>query len=395
MNQKSNIKNIEKKKTENFSENRMYYEKIADKYHVLKNILIVSLIVFSFFMCFFGYRSMRLSNFRYLAKTLSINPISLENKYTDITYAVGSGAKFAFFKNDLVVVSEGKTALYDLSGKLRFRDNMKNSGEAFAFSEKYMAVYTPGEKSLSLYHSFSLVFEKTFSDPISFVALSDTGSFAVCFKEEKMTAVEIWNDRFEKETVIYIPEGIIFGMNFSPNGDKLAVSLLATESGTYFTHFLLWDVSSEKIVSEEQIIGKKPIATGFFSDGRYYLAVEGTVFFYQANGKEAETVSLPAGDYAVICDGEMLTLLQNASRVLIYSKKGEQEQTFDLSEKVFQLKMKDEFYYTLSNTQIAIYHQNGDLVGTYPISQGVLDFFVLSDNSLLLCYISETKRIVP
>jgi hypothetical protein len=90
----------------------------------------------------------------------------------------------------------------------------------------------------------------------------------------------------------------------------------------------------------------------------------------------------------------MLVLLQDSSRVLVYSERGEKKKGFHLSEKVFQLKIKGEFYYTFSNTQIAVYHQNGDLKTTYPISSGVLDFFILADDSLLLCYISETERIV-
>ena len=395
MNHPSDVKNSKKKKYENFSENRMYYEKLADKYHVLKKFWIFLLIAFVGLMCFFGYRSITIGNFRYLAKTLDINPVSLGKKYEDITYAAGKGANFAFFKNDLAVISEGQTALYDLSGKLRFRDSMKNSGETVTFSDKYMAVYTPGEKSLSIYHSFSSVFEENFSYPIHFVALSDTGSFAVCFKDEKQTAIEIWNDRFEKENTVYIPNGVIFDMDFSSNGDKLVVALLAMEGGSYFTNLLLWDVSGEEIVSEEKIVGKKPIATGFFSDGRYYAAVEGSVFFYQSNGKKTETQTLATGEYSVVCDGETLVLLKDASRVLIYSEKGEKKKSFDLSEKVFQLKIKGEFYYTFSNTQIAIYHRDGNLKASYPISSGVLDFFVLADDSLLLCYISETERIVP
>ena len=33
--------------------------------------------------------------------------------------------------------------------------------------------------------------------------------------------------------------------------------------------------------------------------------------------------------------------------------------------------------------------------GTYEIRSGALDFFPLADGSILVCYVSETKRIVP
>lgn len=373
----------------------MYYEKLADKYHIIQYLPLLCLVLLTILTVFFGYRSMQGDNFRYLFKTLKDNPVSLDANYEDISYAAGSGVDFTLYKDELAVIGDGRMTLYTLSGDLRFRHNAKSTAAAYAVSEKYIAVYTPGAKGLSVYNSFGCVFEETFKQPVRSVAVSDSGRLAVCLKGEGTTEIEIFDADFEREMSFRLENGVVYDMDLSPNGDKLIVTSLATVGGAYYTELTLWDVSSEKTVASEKIDAKKPISTGFFADGRFYAAVQGNICFYQANGKKAETVSLAAQEYAVVCDGETLSVLRNTSHVTTYSKRGNLLAEFSLSESVFSLKYRDGIYYTVSDTRIALYSENGEEIGGCPISSGLIDFFILADGSLLLCYVSETERILP
>ncbi len=379
----------------NLSENRMYYEKLADKYHIIQYIPLAFLAVFSVLAVFFGYRSMQADHFRYLLKSLTDNPVALEEKYEDISYAAGSGVDFALYKDDLAVIGDSKMAIYTLSGDLRFRHSAKSTGEAYAVSEKYIAVYTPGGKGISVYNSFGCVFEETFKVAIRSVSVSDSGRFAVCLKGDTYTQIEVFDLDFEPLASFRTENGVVYDMDMSPNGDKLVVTSLATAGGAYYTELSVWDVSSEKILMTEKIDGKKPIAAGFFEDGRFFVAVQGNIFFYQPNGKKAETVSLNAQEYAVVCDGETLSVLRDGVHVSTYSKRGNSEAEFKLSEKAFFLKQRGELYYTVSDLQIAVYDEDGVCLNSFAIASGLLDFFVLADGSLLLCYVSQTDRITP
>jgi hypothetical protein len=49
--------------------------------------------------------------------------------------------------------------------------------------------------------------------------------------------------------------------------------------------------------------------------------------------------------------------------------------------------------YLLSENAIILYDDKGNFLSRLNIESGVLDFFVLDDESVLLCYVSETKRI--
>ena len=59
------------------------------------------------------------------------------------------------------------------------------------------------------------------------------------------------------------------------------------------------------------------------------------------------------------------------------------------------MKYREGVYYTVSDTEITLYSDEGEDIGSYPISSGLIDFFILADGSLLLCYVTETDRIIP
>ena len=184
-------------------------------------------------------------------------------------------------------------------------------------------------------------------------------------------------------------------MALSPNGDKLAVTTISMKDGVYTSEFTVYDVSSEKIIAQETVNGKKPIATAFFDNGRILFAVEGTLFFYQANGKKTATVAIPAETYTVYRDGDEVSLLLNTSAVVGYSSKGALLTSFSPKERVLSLKVRNGITYILSDKTLEIYEKDGASKKSFEVRSGVKDFFVLDDGSLLICYISETERIIP
>ena len=381
---------------QNFSENRMYYEKLADKYHVICVVMSCLLTVWMILRTILTYGPIQDDALLYLNKILKINPANLDAKYSTISYAAGNGASFAFYKNDLAVIGEGKIAVYDLAGDRRFHAQANHSSKAFAVSDKYLALYSPGEKGFSLYNSFSCVREHTFSGALRAAAVSDSGKFAVCYKENEKNIIEVYQKNFKKEFSVSLDEkNIIYSMALSPDGDKLAVTAISMQNGVYSSEFTVYDVSSGKQLVSEKAVGKKPITASFFDNGRIFFAVEGCLFFYQANGKKTETVTLPAETYTVFRDGNEISLLFGATRVCRYSFRGALLSEFALDEHAFSLKVRNSVSYVLSDRSVSVYGKDGKILKNCPIRSGVKDFFVLEDGSLLICYISETERIVP
>ena len=390
------IKRKSDEEFQNFSENRMYYEKLADKYHVVCVILSCFLTVWMILRTILTYGPIQDDALLYLNKILKINPANLDAKYHTISYAAGNGASFAFYKNDLAVIGEGKITVYDLAGDRQFHAQANHSAKAFAVSDKYLALYSPGEKGFSLYNAFSCVREHTFSGALRAAAVSDSGKFAVCYKENEKNIIEVYQKNFKKEFSVSLNErNIIYSMELSPNGDKLAVTAISMQNGVYSSEFTVYDVSSGKMLVSEKADGKKPIAASFFDNGRIFFATEGSLFFYQANGKKTETVTLPSETYTVFRDGNEVSLLFGANRVCRYSFRGAVLSEFALNEHAFSLKARNGVSYVLSDRTVSVYGKDGKILKSCAIRSGVKDFFVLEDGSLLICYISETERIVP
>jgi hypothetical protein len=382
-----------------FSEQRIYYEKVADHYHICRSLAAVALAAVMILICLMSYSFLEQNQFRYLYKIWKINPVSLDKQYNDISYAAGNGAKFAFYKDDLAVIEGGKISVYDLSGDRRFRAEAPNSAQAFAASEKYIALYTPGDKRIAMYDSFSCVYEHTFSYPIRLAAVSDSGKFAICMREEERIVVEVYNQNSVKElSVSFDKDTVIYDLDLSPNGGKLAITTIeggtSPGAGNYYSEFSLWDISSEKELYQEQISGKKPIATSFFDNTRMYFAAEENIIFCQTSGKVLQKVTAPA-QATVVSDKKSLAVSDRSSVVTVYSAKGEKQTEFSLSEKILGLKIRNGECYLLSGKTIAVYNDDGERKGICEINSGVLDFFIPDDGSLLICYLSETKRIVP
>ncbi len=382
-----------------FSEQRIYYEKIADEYHILRSLAALLLAALMVLIGLMSYSFLEQNQFKYLYKVWKINPVSLDKQYNDIAYAAGNGVKFVFYKDDLAVIEGGKITVYDLSGDRSFRAEALNSAQAFAYSDKYVALYTPGDKRFAMYDSFSEVYEHTFEYPVRLAAVSDSGKFAVCLREEERIVVEVYNQNSVKEfSATLAKDAVVYDLDLSPNGDRLAITTIeggnSPGAGNYHTDFSLWDVSSEKQLFHERISGKKPVATSFFDNMRMYFAAEGTVIFCQTGGKVLQTVTAPM-QCKVVSDRKSIAVSDGVSGVTVYSAKGEKRTEFSLAEKIFDLKIKDGSCYVFSGTSISVYDGDGMKQGDCQISSGALDFFIPDDGSILVCYISETKRIVP
>lgn len=382
-----------------FSANRMYYENLADKYHVIRSLtaLLLAFVILTF--CTLTYSFLTDNEFRYLYKIWKINPVSINSQYQDISYAAGNGAKFILYKNDLAVIESGKIAVYDLTGDRQFREEAPNSAQASAVSDKYIALYTPGDKRFAIYDSFSAVYDHVFAYSIRLAAISDSGKFALCLREDEKIAIEVYNQSTEKEFSISLNENtVVYDLDLSPNGDKLAITTIEGGdlfgAGNYYTEFSIWDVSSQKKVFSEKFDGKKPVDASFFDNSRLFFAMQGSVIFCQSNGKKTETVSAPFS-CKVATDGETVAVTDGSSLVSIYNSRGEKKSEFSISEKLVDLKVKNNCCYIFFSRSIAAYDSEGQLMGTYQIDSGAIDFFPLDDGSLLVCYVSETNRIAP
>ena len=386
---------ITEKIHENSSENGMYYKKLADKYRIAKFLILILLAFFIVFAVLFGNGSMRGVHFRYLVKYMNVNPATLDKRYEDIAYAVGGGSSFALYHDDLAVLGEGKMTLYDLAGDLQYRADLEKGNPAVHSDGKYLAAYVPGGETLTLFHSFGKAETLSFSGSIAKACVSKTGSLAVCLKSQKGTEICFLDSDFKTQQILESSGGIVIDMAISDDGRTLSVLSLVGSDGAYYTRYDFWNLKKGELLQNDAFHGRKPLATGFFENGRSFILLDRAICFCSQNGEISETIALAAEPLTYYVDQNSLLLLTSQGDVLLYQSNGKQRLSLSAGESILDAKVHEDAIYLLSESQVSIYDFDGEPIAAKPISSGALAFYILDDKSILLCYASETKRVCP
>lgn len=385
-------KNFERS-SDKSSDSGIYYAKLADKYRIAKFLVYIFLAIFVVLMAVLGHDAMRGVHFRYLVKYLDINPMTLNSRYSDISYAVGGGSKFALYHDDLAVLGEGRMALYDLSGDLRFRSDIKKGTVSVDSEGRYLAAYVSGEKDLKLFHSYDEAKSFSFSLPISFAVVSEEGTFAICLKENNGNTIQIMDASFETKLMIPQNGGVVIDMAISADGKTLAVATLYGSDGSFYTKLELWNLKKAELIKTESFSVRKPIATGFFSNDRFYLILDREICFYSSDGDKLNVCALSTEAFRCDEEGDRLLILSSSGELSLYESDGDKRISVSATDGVLEAKLSQHKIYLLSENAIILYDDKGNFLSRLNIENGVLDFFVLDDESVLLCYVSETKRI--
>lgn len=377
--------NIENENTEG-----MYYEILANKYRNMRKFILVFLAVFLVFMIVFGYKDMKFSNFRYLFKYQSINAFTLNDVYADVIHSAGNGASFALYKGDLAVLGEDKIALYRLDDELIYKDYTRGENHTLVAGNTYFAVYPTGGKTLSLYDSFSLVHEASFEFPVGLVSLCDSGAYAV-YTKEKDSTVTVYNESFSEVFRKTFSDRVVLDMAFSADGDRLAVLSVGVENGSFDSELRVFDVDSEDVLFTKIYPKKQAVDVEFFSDGKFFVSVGGTLCFYDRNGDE-ETEIFGFSSYAK--EENRIASYSTSGAIDVLSSEGKVLWSTAAEGAVSDIRLFDGAVYTVGDARVYVHREESD-PSYSPVAAGVLDFFVAADGSVILCYAAQTARAVP
>ena len=308
--------------SENLTENGIYYKKLADKYSIAGFILLGVSVVFLLVFCLVGRRELGFSRFHYLVKNFNLSLSSTDAPYSDISYTSG-GVKFAMYRDNLAVIGAGGVELYHPSGELLFRSEVGGSFVAVDASGKYMAVYAPGSKSVSLYNSFDKIHTETYEYPVSLAAVGESGAFAVSVASgsETSSAVYVYDESFRLIYTWDSQSRTVFDVSISSDGGKIAVMTLYSESGSYYSELVVKNIKTDKTVAYEKFDGVKPIGVEFFSDGGFLAVTDGTLNFYRSDGEKMVQTTVSSASLQYRVDGNFIAVLTSPYRALVYSNR--------------------------------------------------------------------------
>ncbi|MBQ9748141.1 MAG: WD40 repeat domain-containing protein [Clostridia bacterium] len=379
---------------ENPTDGGIYYERTADKYRRLKWLSVAVSLLTAVLVLLFSGNAFRAVQLRYLVKYWDINPTTLDARYADIVYAVGGGSRFAFYRDDLAVFGEEKFALYDLAGELVYRDTAPSGKLSADNAGSRLAVFSPGGRRVDLYHSFAKEGTLSFAMPISDVSVSDAGVVAACLKSESGALIELYDAGLSLTQTINVAGGVVMDTAISPDGDTLCTLSLSSAGGSYFTTVTLWNTKSGEKRAEELFSGKKPISVGFFAHGEIFAVTDRSVILFRDDGARISELLLSDEPSAFCAQKDRLLVEERSGRILLLNAKGDVLFT-KAPMGVLDIALSGELTYLLTERAILVLDKDGVTVMQADVAGGALDFFVLDDGSVLICYPTQTTRVKP
>lgn len=387
MNQTEDIR-IEKDENENAGS--MYYDILANKYRNARRVVLVCLILFLAFMIIFGYRDMKISNFRYLFKYQTINAFTLDDMYIDVVHSAGSGAVFALYKGDLAVLGEDKISLCRLDDELIYKEYTVGAKNTLAVGGKYFAVYQTGGKTIALYDSFSRVYDAALESPVGLVSLGDNGAVAVYTKENGST-VTVYDDGFSEKFQWRSSSRVVLDMAFSSDGERLAVLSMGVKNGAFDSELTVFDLISKKVLFTKTYPKKQAVDVEFFEDKRILVSVGGVLCLYDRDGDE-ETELFGFSLYSK--EQNSLAVISAVGEITVFSSRGKELWCAESVGAVSQMRLENGAVCTVGDAIAAVYYEDGEF-SSAAIPAGALDFFVADDGSFILCYATQTVRATP
>jgi hypothetical protein len=374
----------------------IYYERIADYYRLLKYAMLVILAAFVLLTAIFCNRDLRVENFRYLFKYIDVDPVATSANYKDIYYNSNEKTAFAFYKGDLAVIGDGRLMLYNIAGNNILNEKLESENAVCDADGKYLLVYQPGEKTVSVFNSFSKLYSLNYDFPVISAHAGDNGSFAVVTREASYrSAVYVYNSNFKSVYTWKSNEKYAVCAAVSPNGKNVAVLSCAQSGGTYMRELTVRNIAKDKAEMTVVTEGGFPIQAGFFSDGRLYCLYSDCIVFYNDNFKESKkiTFSEKIQLFKAFPDSLIISLGKTKadSTIAFYGSNGKEKLTKNFQNSVLDAKKVNDNIYLLTDGGIYRYDKEG--LSHAEAKGGANKMFTFDDGNVMLCYDGVTHLI--
>ncbi len=374
----------------------VYYEKLADFYRVAKFGAIAVLAIFVLLTTIICRSDLRAENFRYLFKYIDVDPASTSANYEDIYYSAGSSSHFSFYKGDLVLVGDGKLKLYNISGKNVMSDDIGSKNAVCDADGKYLISYSPGGYNVSIFNSFSKLYELNYDYPVISAFAGEDGSFAVITRDASYkSAVYFYNSTFKLVYSIRSNEKYAASAAVSPNGKFAAYLSYAPSNGLYARELVVRNISKDTEALFVKNEGKLPLKTGFFESGAFYVLYSDGISFYDEKFKSTNTYSFEHpiqfyrsfGEYIAVLTGET----KAGATLCVFDGEGNKKFTESFLFAVLDVQIIDDKIYLLSPNAVFCYGEN--TVTRASFEGNVQKMYAFDDGNVMLCYADSTKLL--
>ena len=273
---------------EKMKSNKEYYRSAYRMLRLTRYLVLVLFVLFTVFSMTFFNEEITFDNFRYLMKYIEISPPVSDDGTVNVHFSASNSANFALINEKIVVANPQNIMSFDRGGRKILDEDIKYPNPIAIKNSKYILIYDLDGYSVSVYNSFSKVFETTLETPIEYVYLSDDGGFAVITREKTYAGgVVAFNSKFKKVFTFMTRNANVTDVCFDGKKGLLACTTTDVRDGDFFSEILTFDISDDSdYKSRTELFGELPLSMFCAKEG-FALMTDKGIHHFDYNGKES------------------------------------------------------------------------------------------------------------
>ncbi len=284
-----------------------YYLKVSKRYRILQLFLLITLMVYVFFIISAFGKYITYDNLQYLLRDLDSLTTQGESEFSSIRYDKQSEQDFAVFKNGIAAAGKESITLFDSTGLQLCKDQLSYSDPVLIPSDKYLLLYDMGGNGYSVYNSITRVVNRKMEHKIVDGDMSDSGAFLLVTRySESKYAVWVYNSALT-QTMRIRKENYVMDAAISKDGKRIAVCSAVPSATDLDCEIALYKAGDNQFSQTVTIPGAMPLSVHFTENGFAVLCDNG-LYFYDMEGKEVSSalISGVSLEYADLSDRYMV-----------------------------------------------------------------------------------------
>lgn len=375
-----------------------YYTRLANRAKIGMFSVIIALILFCLLAYSFYPDELTAENFKYLLKFISFEQTENVEAGSAIAFDTDPTNRYAIVRGDIAVLSKTQLTVYDTSGQLLQRTEIKNDTPILLTVGKNMIIYDLGGTQLNVYNSFSHVYSENFGYPILGISAAENGSYAVLSGAKNYrSAVYVYDSNYRLTFSHYFPTEYSTAMQLDKKGERVLVLSHISENGDFLGSAALFNTTQEEPVANFRFLGELPLNCHFTDDGGYIILTDKYLRFYGADHMLKQEIAVSSnlincnfgGNYA------MLTFenagLAESKEITVYNSDGKSVYRAETTSQPDDVLMYGDRLYMLSVGKLTVYDlAEGKTMFEMQTDADAADMLISDDKLLVFTYSDVT-----
>ncbi|MBO7303448.1 MAG: hypothetical protein J6U68_04600, partial [Clostridia bacterium] len=266
-------------------------------------------------------------------------------------------------------------------------------------SRSHALIYDQGNRSFSVYNSFSKVYNEKLEAPITDAEFAEDGSFAVATREADVkTVIRLYGKDIKYRGYISQSD-YVFDMALNSSQGRFATIAYDVGDGIGETIITVYDMSSSntaKKLYEHSIEGEFPLSCSYLESGALAVVTNGSLRIFNKDFEEKDKASFyegSVGAFNASSNGAVAVVSVSSVRtVFAFNEKGELVYNEAIGENIIRADISGKYLFL--QTSSGVIRINTEDKTRQTLTSGKGSMLVYSEDTAIVCGEAKAEYLV-